>query len=194
MISRLTIFLLLLFIHEQSFPQGKKYVEDFTLKDAREGKNYSLSTLGNPKGILVIFNSVECPYSLHYDSRIVELAKKYSGKGISFLMINSNFGKKESAENLDIIKSYANTLDFPCLIDITQDAMNKFGTRKNPEVFLLKPEDGKFSIFYRGAIDDNPQVEHDVRTPYLENAINQFLQNRNANPAFVNPAGCIVKK
>jgi thiol-disulfide isomerase/thioredoxin len=194
MTGRQTIFFLLLLINAQGFPQGKKYVEDFTLKDAREGKNYSLSNFRNAKGILVIFNSTECPYSLHYDSRIGALAKKYSDHGISFLMINSNFGSKESAESLDAIKSHANTLDFPYLADIAQDAMNKFGARKNPEVFLLKPENGKFGIFYRGAIDDNPQVEHDVRTPYLDIAINQLLLNRNANPAFVNPAGCIIKK
>ena len=57
--------------------------------------------------------------------------------------------------------------------------MTSLGAEKSPSVFLLKNEAGKWSKVYEGAIDDNPQVEAQVKEHYIKNAIESLL---NADP------------
>ena len=56
--------------------------------------------------------------------------------------------------------------------------MTNLNAHKSPEVFLLKNEGGKFTVVYHGAIDDNAQVESDVRQNYLRSAIDNMLANK----------------
>ena len=72
--------------------------------------------------------------------------------------------------------------------------MQKLGATKSPQVFLLKNDGGKFQVVYKGAIDDNAQVEADVRHAYLKDAIDIMLTNQKIATAEVRPVGCTIKK
>jgi len=174
--------------------QGQRVFADFTLKEAKLNKSFSLSSLKNSKAIIIIFKSNVCPYSLHYESRIVELEETAKEKGVSVVLINSNFNKKENSENIKDIQDEANNHLSPYLIDEGQVVVKLLGAKKNPEAFLIVPENEKFKIVYQGAIDDNPQVETDVKNHYLVVALNQLLNGQKVEPSFVNPTGCVIKK
>ena len=64
-------------------------------------------------------------------------------------------------------------LPIPYLADKDQKAMEAFGARKSPEVFLLTTVNGKFNIVYSGAIDDNPQAASDVNQHFVKDAIDK---------------------
>ena len=191
--KKLLILFIIIFSF-QSFAQSRKNISDFVLKDVLESKDYSLSSFRNSTGIAVIFTSTDCPFAVYYDDRIKVLIDKYSSKGISFILINSNFGRPESAESLERLKIHARIFGVPYLADMAQDALSKFEARKNPEAFLIKHENGKYFVVYQGAIDDNPQVTKDVHTQYFDNALTQLLANKSITPSFINPSGCIIKK
>lgn len=174
--------------------QAQKKIEDFLLKDVISNDEYSLKSFPGSQGIAIIFASTECPYFSYYEDRIIKLINTYSSRGISFLLINSNFGGPSSAEKIDKMRIHAQLFGVPYLTDMAQVVRDNLGARKNPEAFLIKSDNGSYSIIYQGAIDDNPQVSDDVRTNYFEDALRQFLSGRNPKPNYVNPTGCIIKR
>lgn len=86
------------------------------------------------------------------------------------------------------------SLSIPYLADKDQTLMSMLDARKSPEAFLLKNNNGSFSVVYKGAIDDNPQVEADVRHNYLRDAIDIMLTNQKIETPEVRPVGCNLKK
>ena len=83
-------------------------------------------------------------------------------------------------------------IDVPYLADKEQTVKASFGARKSPEVFLLKNNGGKFSIYYKGAIDNNPQVASDVKEQYLKQNIESLLKETSPVSGS-RPTGCIIK-
>ena len=166
-------------------------VKDFALEDVRNGKIVSLSDYTSAKGVVVIFTSNVCPYSVYYEGRITQLVADYSGRGVPFILINSHIEAKESKEDMaNKISTWG--LDVPYLADKQQAVMKQFGARKSPEIFLLKRNGGSFKVFYQGAIDNNPQVASDVKMQYLRKNIEALLSGKGATPGG-RPVGCMIK-
>ncbi|MBL6446460.1 redoxin domain-containing protein [Fulvivirga sp. 29W222] len=169
---------------------GQK-INNFTLTDVKTKKQVSLDDYKTAKGVVVIFTSNVCPYAVYYEGRITQLISEYKSKGIQFILINSHTEAKESeAEMANKISTWG--LNVPYLADKDQSVLSQFGARKSPEVFLLK-NNGSFSIFYNGAIDNNPQVATDVKEQYLKENINLLLQGKPAKSGG-RPIGCMVKR
>ncbi|UII34854.1 redoxin domain-containing protein [Fulvivirga ulvae] len=169
---------------------GQK-IDNFTLTDVKTKKQVSLADFKSSKGVAVIFTSNICPYSVYYEGRITQLISEFKSKGIQFVLINSHTEAKESeAEMANKISAWG--LDVPYLADKDQKVLSQFGARKSPEVYLLK-NNGSFSVFYNGAIDNNPQVATDVKEQHLKENINMLLQGKPAKPGG-RPIGCMVKK
>ncbi|MEM6522257.1 MAG: redoxin domain-containing protein [Bacteroidota bacterium] len=179
------------FILMISAVSGFSQVKDFRLTNVQDGDEVSLSQFGDSKGVAVIFTSNICPYAVYYEGRITQLVADYNSKGIQFLLINSHGEAKESEEEMaNKISTWG--LDIPYLSDKDQKVKSTFGARKSPEAFLLKNNNGKFSVFYKGAIDNNPQVASDVKEQYLKKNIESLLNN--ASPSSGGrPIGCIIK-
>lgn len=166
-------------------------IENITLKDVRTGKDISLTDFSNEKAVVVIFTSNVCPYAVYYEGRITQLINDYKDKDVQFLLINSHLEAKESAEEM---KNKITTwgLNVPYLADKEQKAMEAFAARKSPEAFILKPQGNKFSVFYNGAIDNNPQVASDVKNRYLKENIDNLLQGKSATSGG-RPIGCMIR-
>src|SRR5690606_6856625 len=105
------------------------------------------------------------------------------------LLINSH--PKETAEQMT---AYGKTQNFsvPYLADKDQLAMASLGAEKSPSVFLLKNEGGKWNKVYEGAIDDNPQVEAQVKEQYLINAVEAMLNGGKIAEKEIRPVGCAI--
>lgn len=193
------IFFLLIgiFMSQETLAQTtKKTVSNFTLTNTVDNSQVSVANFSNKKGIVVIFTSNFCPYSKLYEDRIEALAREYSGKGVQFLLINPNNPQASKDDSIEEMakKAKEKGYKFPYLADKNQTVAAMFGASKTPEVFLLKPSGNAFSIVYSGAIDDNPQVENDVKTYFLRNAIDNLLAGKPATANYERPTGCMIKK
>jgi hypothetical protein len=51
-----------------------------------------------------------------------------------------------------------------------------------------------FTLKYRGAIDDNPQMPNDVSANYLKEALMAVLNKQNLSVVDRRPTGCMIKK
>ena len=63
--------------------------KDFKLKNI-DGKKFSLSSIKNAKGYIVVFTCNECPFAKMYEERLIELHYKYASQGYSVIAINPN--------------------------------------------------------------------------------------------------------
>ena len=173
-------------------PSIAQQVSDFSLINVINGKAVSLETFPSCSGVAIIFTTNACPYDEYYRRRIAKLSNEYADK-VPVLLVNSSIDPVESAENMTK-KAQQLGLSIPYLSDKDQTLMLKLGATKSPQVFLLKNDGGKFQVVYKGAIDDNAQVEADVRHAYLKDAIDIMLTNQKIATADVRPVGCTIKK
>lgn len=165
-------------------------IKNFTLTNVKDGKEISLSNYASSTGVVVVFTSHECPFDNYYKDRLKDLVNTYSGK-IPFIFINSN---QESTESLEQMAIHYGDLNVPYLADKDQTAMEAFGARRSPEVFLLSAARGKFTVAYSGAIDDNPQVAKDVEENFLKDAIAKLLAGQKTEPAVQRAVGCTIRR
>lgn len=167
-------------------------VENFSLLNVLNGQTISLDTYPSCQGMVLVFTSNNCPYDEYYRKRIAQLSQAYQDR-VPVLLVNSHTEPNESPETM-IAKGKALSLGMPYLADKQQTLMTRLNIKKSPEAVLLKNEGGKFVVVYRGAIDDNAQVEGDVRHHYLRDAIDIMLTNQRIETSEVRPVGCNLKK
>jgi hypothetical protein len=167
-------------------------VKNFQLINVLNNQTVSLDTYPSCEGMVLIFTSNACPYDDYYRKRVEQLSQTYQDR-VPVVLVNSHTESNESPEKM-LAKGKALNLSMPYLADKDQTLMTNLEVRKSPEAFLLKNENGKFSVVYRGAIDDNAQVEADVRHRYLRDAIDIMLTNQKIETPEVRPVGCNLKK
>jgi hypothetical protein len=167
-------------------------VNNFKLTNVTNNQLVSLDTYPSCEGMVIIFTSNGCPYDEYYRNRITALAQMYHDR-VPVLLVNAQPDPSESKEAM-ATKAKQLNLSVPYLADKDQSLMANLDAKKSPEVFLLKNDGGKFSVVYRGAFDDNAQVEADVRHKYLQDAIDIMLSNQKIALPEVRPVGCNLKK
>lgn len=167
-------------------------VSDFKLVNVLNDKTVSLDTYPSCSGVVIIFTSNACPYDEYYRARINKLSRDYQDK-VPVLLVNASNDPLESFEDMKK-KAQQLGLTLPYLADKDQTLMTSLGATKSPSVYLLKNNNGKFTTVYKGAIDDNPQVEADVRHHTLKDAIDIMLANQSIQTAELRPVGCTIKK
>lgn len=167
-------------------------VNNFKLLNVLNNQTISLDTYPSCEGMVLIFTGNSCPYDEYYRNRIARISQTYQDR-VPVILVNSHTDANEAPEKM-AEKAKQINLGIPYLADKEQTLMTHLDVRKSPEAFLLKNQNGKFSVVYHGAIDDNAQVEGDVRHSYLRDAIDIMLTNQKIETPEVRPVGCNLKK
>jgi thioredoxin-related protein len=182
--------LLLLGLSSTSYSQN---FNQLAATDAVSGSPKTLSGLAKEKGVLLIFHDPSCPFAKLYESRIKALKTKFEDQEIGYVLINPQAQNNES--ELTRFRAYIDDsgLNMPYLIDDKQQWTQSFKVTKIPESVLLMPGKTGLEVVYKGAIDNNPQLESAVTEKYLEMALTQMV--RGAKPAVpqVRAVGCNIR-
>lgn len=89
-------------------------VEDFTLTNY-DGSMISLSGYNNAKGLIIVFTGNQCPFDQAYESRLIDLDRKYRADGFILLAINPNDAGMSAVDNLEAIRARAQQKSLPSL-------------------------------------------------------------------------------
>jgi peroxiredoxin len=168
--------------------------KDFSLKNI-DGKKVALKDYKDAKGFIVIFTCNHCPFAKAYESRVIELDKKFATKGYPVIAINPNDPQivpEDSYENMQSLakeRSYS----FPYLIDETQEIAASYGATRTPHVYLLKKDKEKLIVKYIGAIDNNSDEPEKADKKYLEDAVNALLSDKVVQTPETKAIGCTIK-
>jgi len=169
---------------------------DFSLTDAK-GKTHSLSQYKGKYVVLEWFNP-ECPFvKKHYGSgNMQKLQEEYTGKGITWLTIDSNAPGSEgnlTADAASKVMTGWKTHQTALLLDPEGKAGRAYGAKNTPNMVVINPE-GK--IVYEGAIDSkatpNP-ADISSSTNYVKVALDESLAGKPITTSTTKPYGCSVK-
>jgi len=171
------------------------YARDFKLPNV-DGKMVSMADYNNAKGFIVIFTCNTCPYAKAYESRIIELDKKYASQGFPVIAINPNDIKQQPGDSMDEMKKRAKNkgYTFPYLRDDSHEVAKAVGATKTPHVYVINKEAaGKYKVEFIGAIDDSPNDPTDVSETYVEDAINAIKAGKSPSVTEKRAIGCTIK-
>jgi peroxiredoxin/mono/diheme cytochrome c family protein len=165
-------------------------VADFSLKDIHR-RPRSLGDFKDKKAFVVLFVDTECPVANLYVPTQIELHRKYAGKGVQFLAINSS-----SQDSFASVSAYAQerAVPFPVLKDFEQHVADAFGAMRTPEAFVL---DANLVIRYRGRIDDQYGIGHSRDKPRrrdLEQALDELLAGKPISTPEAAVSGCPIER
>ncbi len=165
---------------------------NFTLK-SNTGETIRLYAYAaqKKKAVVLVFTGNACPVSDVYAPRLAELAGKYEPEGVVFLAINAN--AHESPEDA---AKHARELGitFPVLKDPEGLVADLALAMKTPEVVVV---DGRGTIRYRGAIDDQYVVgkrKTRAEKHYLADALDAIVAGKPVAVAATEVSGCPIER
>lgn len=150
-------------------------------------------------GLLVMFLCVHCPFVIHVEQEIANIARDYAGK-IAFCAIMSNDVASFPQDSPDNMRAQAKRLgwNFPYLYDETQEVARSYNAACTPDIFLFN---GAMELVYRGQLDDSrPRRSSDgsgndipVDGRDLRAALDAVIAGKRPDPNQRASIGCNIK-
>lgn len=175
-----------------SFENGT-LAPEFSLQDVVTGKQVNLQGLKGEKGTVIMFICNHCPFVIHVNEALVNIANHYLEKGIGFIAISSNDVENYPQDSPELMKQLAENLKYPFsyLYDETQEVAKAYDAACTPDFYVF---DADLKATYHGQLDNSrPGNGIPVSGEDLRKAIDSVLNNEapleNQNPSI----GCGIK-
>lgn len=166
---------------------------DFNLYDTVSGNQISLKDLQSDHATVVMFLCNHCPYVIHVNPEIVQLAHEYKLRGVNFVGISSNDVINYPQDGPDKMKSHAKETgyNFPYLYDETQEVAKAYDAACTPDFYVF---DGELTLAYRGRLDGSrPGNNIELNGEDLRNALEAVLKGDPVDTMQIPSAGCNIK-
>jgi peroxiredoxin len=164
---------------------------DFSLKGV-DNKNYSLKDIKS-RTLLIVFICNHCPYVKARINDLISLQSKFDSSDLQVIGINSNDSSYEG-EGFDNMVKFAQeySLNFPYLIDDTQNVAKDYGAVCTPDPFLF---DESKKLAFHGKINDALEPSSNATVNIMENNIQKILEGKKSNieKDFDPSIGCSIK-
>ncbi|MDO7172690.1 thioredoxin family protein [Mariniflexile sp. AS56] len=165
----------------------------FELPDTISDTLVNLETIKGNTATVIMFICNHCPFVIHVNKTLTDLANTYSKKGIGFVAISSNDAVKYPQDGPDEMKLHGinENYPFPYLYDENQDIAKAYDAACTPDFYVFNAE---LKLTYRGQLDDSRPGNNKPATGNdLKNALDCLLENT-ANTAIQKPSiGCNIK-
>ena len=167
---------------------------NFTLTDTVSGKNVSLADLKSEKATVVMFICNHCPYVIHVQDEILDIARNYGSQGVNFVAISANDvdnypdDAPEKMKELALEKNYP----FPYLYDESQEIAKAYDAACTPDFYVF---DKNLKLTYRGRMDGStPGNGVPVTGVDLRHAIESAISGKKIEESDQYPSmGCNIK-
>ena len=164
----------------------------FLLKDTVSGNYLSLDDLKSENATVIMFLCNHCPYVIHVNRMIVDIANEFKNKGVSFIAISSNDVDNYPDDDPDKMRVVAKVLKypFPYLYDKSQEVAKAYDAACTPDFYVF---DGQSKLTYRGRLDNSsPGNGRPVTGEELRVAIDNTLSGKTTEPQYPS-MGCNIK-
>ncbi|HZA71167.1 MAG TPA: thioredoxin family protein [Nitrososphaeraceae archaeon] len=155
-----------------------------------DDKFYSIEDFTS-KCLLIVFICNHCPYVKARIGDLVDLQNKFSKSQLQIVGINSNDPAYQDEGFENMIKfSNENNLNFPYLIDDTQQIARTYGAVCTPDPFLF---DENRRMVFHGKINDAMEPEMTPQVHVMENNVKRVLDGQTLDKDFDPSIGCSIK-
>jgi len=119
--------------------------------ESRNG-TYTLSSFADSEHLVVAFICNHCPFVIHVESALVDVARKYQANGVAFVGISANDARQYPADSFENMARRAKQkgYPFPYLYDESQAVARAYGAVCTPDFFVY---DKDRRLAYRGRFD-----------------------------------------
>ncbi|MGH9981291.1 MAG: thioredoxin family protein [Nitrososphaeraceae archaeon] len=157
---------------------------------AVDGKLYSLNDF-NSKTLLIIFICNHCPFVKARIKDIIDLQSSFNKEDLQIVGINSNDPNYEE-EGFENMKKFSNeyNLNFPYLIDETQEIAKTYGAVCTPDPYLF---DKKKRLVFHGKINDASSPDSKSTRDIMKENIQKVLKDEKILKDFDPSIGCSIK-
>jgi len=166
---------------------------DFKLPDTVSGEEMTFGDVSGKNGTVVMFICNHCPYVIHVNEELVNLAADYKSKGIGFVAISSNDAVNYPQDGPELMKSHAlqEEYNFPYLYDETQEVAKAYEAACTPDMYVFDQDQ---KLYYRGRIDDaRPGTGREITGKDIRNAMDDMLEGKDAPENQYPSGGCNIK-
>jgi peroxiredoxin len=151
---------------------------------------YSLEDFRS-KSLLIVFICNHCPYVKARIGDLVTLQSSFPTSELQIVGINSNDPSYQDEGFENMVKfSKQNNLNFPYLIDDTQQIAKSYGAVCTPDPFLF---DQNRNLVFHGKINDAMEPEMTPQVHVMENNIKRLLDGQSIEKDFDPSIGCSIK-
>lgn len=122
--------------------------------DSIEKATRSLGDYSAAKAVVVVFTCNHCPYAVHVESELIQIAHDYADKGVQLLAVCSNDAANYPADSFEAMteRAHARSYPFPYLHDESQAVAREYGAACTPDTFVFNQNR---NLVYRGRIDES---------------------------------------
>ncbi|MGB1242605.1 MAG: thioredoxin family protein [Chitinophagales bacterium] len=166
---------------------------DFNLLDTISGEHKNLAAVKGEKGTVVMFTCNHCPFVLHVNEQLVQLAKDYMSQGIGFVAISSNDVEGYPQDGPELMTQLAKKAGypFPYLYDETQDVAKAYKAVCTPDFSIF---DADLNCVYRGQLDNSrPGNGKSVTGEDMRTALDAVLAGEKVGENQFPSIGCNIK-
>ena len=152
----------------------------------------SLDLYSDADVLVVVFTCNHCPYAIHVEATLIDIARTYAGHGVQFVAISSNDPEQYPEDSFEHMaaRARAQNYPFPYLWDKTQEAAHAYGAACTPDFFVY---DRKRTLVYRGRMDETRPGLGDAHGTELKAALDQIINTGQGPEAQYPSMGCSIK-
>lgn len=167
------------------------YAPDFNLK-ATDGKNYNLSDVKGPNGLVVMFICNHCPFVKAILDNIIRDMNELRQHGIGAIAIMANNVSEYPEDSFANMKRLAEerSFPFPYVIDENQAVAKAYGAVCTPDFFGFNRE---LQLQYRGRLDESGMNNRPDARRELFEAMVLVSQTGRGPKQQVPSIGCSIK-
>ncbi|HMB92956.1 MAG TPA: thioredoxin family protein [Rhodothermales bacterium] len=160
--------------------------------DDRSGDTRSLSDYDKAEALVVVFMCNHCPYVVHIEEALCEVARTYQQRGVAFVGISANDVAQYPQDGFDKMAERAEQrgYPFPYLYDASQDVARAYGAVCTPDIFVY---DNDRRLAYRGRFDETRPGQGTATGADLSQALDDLLENGEVTTEQVPSMGCNIK-
>lgn len=157
-----------------------------------DGSSVTLASLQGSAATAIIFWSNQCPWVERYEDRLQQLVSDYSGRGVSFVLVNSNDAEAYPQESQAESAERASSLGYQAhyVMDAGSQLATGLGASRTPHVYVF---DSESRLVYVGSIDDSPGDPGNVERNYLGSALDAVISGATIDVSQTKAFGCTIR-
>ena len=151
-----------------------------------------LDDYADAEALVIVFTCNHCPYAVHVEEALLEVARAYQARGVPFVGICANDAEHypdDSFENM-ARRAQQKRYPFPYLHDESQEVTRAYGAECTPDFFVY---DRARRLVYRGRFDETRPGQGTPTGRDLRQALDQLLDTGAVTMEQYPSIGCNVK-
>lgn len=179
-------------VFAQEAPLGSELPLGDRAMTSVDGSSATLSSLQGSAATAIIFWSNQCPWVERYEDRVQQVVSDYTGRGVSFVLVNANdsdaYPQESQAESAERASSLGYEASY--VIDAGSELATALGASRTPHVYVF---DNESRLVYVGSIDDSPGDPGNVERTYLGSALDAIISGATVDVPQTKAFGCTIR-